>query len=234
MNRKTQKQAIWGGGVYKKRNREQISLSEYVENFNMPFGGKLRKENRWVKLAEMMPWDFIEDVYLESMSEEDGAPALNSRIAFGSLYIKESENLVDRRTVEYIAENPYWQYFLGLDEFTDEELFDPSMMVHFRKRFPMEKVEEINRLIFAKKQTNDEEPPDNKKAEDLPHENEPPKNNGKLVLDATCAPADIRYPSDVSLLNEARENTEQIIEEIWPHIHLSKNRVLTTSTKEQV
>jgi hypothetical protein len=37
------------------------------------------------------------------------------------------------------------------------------------------------------------------------------------VLDATCAPADIRYPSDLSLLNEARENTEKIIETLWQH-----------------
>lgn len=41
-----------------------------------------------------------------------------------------------------------------------------------------------------------------------------PPNSGKLVLDATCAPADIRDPSDVSLLNEARENTEQILDEL--------------------
>ena len=46
---------------------------------------------------------------------------------------------------------------------------------------------------------------------------EPAPNKGKLVLDATCAPADIRYPSDLSLLNEARENTEEIIEELWEH-----------------
>jgi hypothetical protein len=30
-------------------------------------------------------------------------------------------------------------------------------------------------------------------------------NQGKLLLDATCAPADISYPTDLSLLNEARE-----------------------------
>ena len=38
-----------------------------------------------------------------------------------------------------------------------------------------------------------------------------------MVLDATCAPADIRYPGDLSLLNEARENTEKMIETLWPH-----------------
>ena len=187
--------------MYRKQDREQL----YLEDFIMPFGGKLRAGNRWVKLAGIMPWDFIEDVYAESMSENDGAPAISSRIAFGSLYIKENENLVDRRTVEYIAENPYMQYFLGLQEFRDEPLFDASMMVHFRKRFPAEKIEEINRLIVATmKKTDDED------------SGEPPPNKGKLVLDATCAPADIRYPTDISLLNEARENTEEIIDILEP------------------
>jgi len=36
---------------------------------------------------------------------------------------------------------------------------------------------------------------------------EPPKNQGKLILDATCAPADISYPTDLKLLNQARQHT---------------------------
>ena len=36
-------------------------------------------------------------------------------------------------------------------------------------------------------------------------------NKGTLTLDATCAPANIRYPQDISLLNEAREKLEIII-----------------------
>ena len=31
-------------------------------------------------------------------------------------------------------------------------------------------------------------------------------------MDATCAPADIRYPTDASLLNEARDKTDEIID----------------------
>lgn len=38
-----------------------------------------------------------------------------------------------------------------------------------------------------------------------------PDNKGTLILDATCAPVNIRYPQDVSLLNEAREKLETII-----------------------
>ncbi len=35
-----------------------------------------------------------------------------------------------------------------------------------------------------------------------------PENKGTLMLDATCAPYNIRYPQDFSLLNEARESDE--------------------------
>ena len=34
---------------------------------------------------------------------------------------------------------------------------------------------------------------------------EPQANQGVLILDATCIPADIKYPTDLGLLNEARE-----------------------------
>ncbi|MCP4343582.1 MAG: IS5 family transposase, partial [Desulfobulbaceae bacterium] len=40
----------------------------------------------------------------------------------------------------------------------------------------------------------------------------PKSNQGKLLVDATCTPADITFPTDVKLLNEAREKTEEIID----------------------
>ena len=40
--------------------------------FQMPFGGHLSKDNRWVKLAGIMPWDQIEEIYAASMSHETG------------------------------------------------------------------------------------------------------------------------------------------------------------------
>ena len=84
------------------------------EEFMLPFGGKLLTDNRWVKAAKIMPWDVIEDIYEKSFSVSEGRPSISSRIAYGAIYIKEQENLNDERTVEYIAENPYMQYFLGL------------------------------------------------------------------------------------------------------------------------
>ena len=64
------------------------------------------------------------------------------------------------------------QYFLGLTAFQAEPLFDSSMMVHFRKRFPVEEVAKINEYIctgvWSEQQRNvdrndaqDENPQDN-------------------------------------------------------------------------
>lgn len=44
------------------------------------------------------------------------------------------------------------------------------------------------------------------------------KNRGKLILDATCAPGDISYPTDLGLLNQARKQTEIIIDLIFEQI----------------
>jgi len=192
--------------MYKKTNRIQPSL----EDFLLPFGGKLSANNRWVKEAKLIPWDLVEDLYAESFKNEreDGRPPIPARIAYGALYIKEREKLTDERCVEHIAENAYMQYFLGLKEFRQEPLFDASMMTHFRKRFSPEAMQKINEELYRRAH-----PP---KADDA---NEPGdggnSNKGALIIDATVAPADIRYPTDLELLNECREQTEAIIESLW-------------------
>jgi len=39
-------------------------------------------------------------------------------------------------------------------------------------------------------------------------------NRGKLLIDATVAPADIKYPTDVDLLNTVRKDTEKIVDKM--------------------
>ena len=218
--------------MYRKQDPNQLML----EGFVTPFG-KLAAGNRWVKQAELTPWDYIEEVYAKNFSPNSGTPALSARIAYGALYVSEKMKLTDRETVEYIAENPYAQYFLGLSEFRQEELFDASMMVHFRKRFPAEVINEINLYMHSEPagMKGPEEIPEADEApgvDETPEADEAPEaaeacdendeeihdpttNKGKLLLDATCAPSDIRYPSDISLLNEARANLEDMIDELW-------------------
>lgn len=50
-------------------------------------------------------------------------------------------------------------------------------------------------------------------------------------MDATCAPADIRYPTDVNLLNAAREKTEEIIDVLHKPHKGKKKKVRTYRQK---
>ena len=110
------------------------------ENFYLPFGGKLSGENRWVKLAKLIPWEEVETEYSQQFSSSEGAPAKSCRVALGALIIKERLGTSDEETVEQIRENPYLQYFLGFYEYQDKAAFEASMFVHFRKRFSIEPI----------------------------------------------------------------------------------------------
>lgn len=219
-----------------------------IQGFHMPFSGHLSARNRWVKLAELMPWGHIEEIYALSMSQETGRHAIPARIAFGAIFIKESENLTDQGTVAAIQENPYMQYFLGLEEFQTEPLFDPSMMVHFRKRFPVEQVAKINEFICTgvwPEETrnvdrndcdnNDQKPAGGNSEKGKNNRNTSKKkqkrrknankNRGKLILDATVAPADIKYPTDIDLLNQCRQHLETAIDLLWDRSHRTGHKL---------
>jgi hypothetical protein len=188
-----------------------------IEEFILPFEGKLSANNRWVKLSKIIPWEQIEKDYANLFPSGTGNVAKPLRMALGSLIIKERCGFTDRETVEQITENPYLQYFIGLEKYQIEPPFDPSLMVFFRKRLDQEIMEKINKLICDSEKLNKQKDkdPGNPTGSDSFEVYKPDKNKGKLLLDATCAPADIRYPTDLSLLNEAREKTEKTIDTLY-------------------
>lgn len=205
--------------MYRTSSPGQLSF----ENFYLPFGGKLSGENRWVKLADLIPWEEVETTYAEQFSSDIGAPAKPFRMALGSLIIKEKLGTSDDETVEQIRENPYLQYFLGLSEYTDEAPFDSSMLVHFRKRLGLELIAEVNEAVVQSMLATAPETAEAKASGDAPDDDnddddEPPPNQGQLILDATVAPADIRYPTDFGLLNEARKASEAIIDRLYEQV----------------
>ena len=123
----------------------QFSFSEFL----LPFEGKLEAKNRWVQLAAMVPWQRFEKQYASLFSPDRGSPAKPFRMAFGALILKERLNCSDEELVEQIRENPYLQYFLGLEEFSNEAPFESSMMVHFRKRISLEMIGEVNEALVT-------------------------------------------------------------------------------------
>jgi hypothetical protein len=219
----------WEGEIVYRMPDRQLSLDE----FYLGFSGTMDPENRWVQMSRLIPWENIEKKYAKLFVENNGQPAKPLRMALGTLIIKEKFCLSDEETVEHIKESPYLQYFIGLRQFQKEAPFDPSLMVNFRKRLTLEILGEINEWLrpgaLPKKTEAADESPKHKsddsqdppasgggKSEVTPSAPAKPQSTtlvqGKLILDATCAPADIRFPTDLSLLNEARENLESILD----------------------
>jgi len=190
---------------------------------DIPFGVELSTENRWVQLARIMPWEKIEDLYSTNFEGMNGQVSKPSRLAFAALYIQRYLKITDDETVNQIRENPSMQFFCGFENYTTEKPFDSSLMVHFRKRITAVMMKEITKEAFAaeakkaiEKEHNDD---DNGEAPgagsgDNGTGNEESDPKGTMLLDATCCPSDIHYPTDIRLLNHARELTEQIIDEL--------------------
>lgn len=220
--------------MYKSRDR-QVNF----DDFNQPLGLELDMTNRWIKKAKVVPWDEIEERYASLFPSREGNVAKPAQLALGALLIQQEYHFSDEETAAMIQENPYLQYFCGLRGYGNSRPFDPSMMVHFRKRFTEKILGEINELIISRShgaerqrkrgktrrqseketaaQASEAIPCEGAKVSALETalpEDGPPGNSGTLIVDATCAPSYIKYPQDTELLNEARQKTEEMISEL--------------------
>lgn len=207
-----------------------------IEEFKTPFQTRLDPANRWVKLAQLIPWDDLACIYHRTLSARQGAPAVDARIVIGAMIVKHKQKLDDREAIEYIRENPYVQYFLGLSNYTSEPVFDRSLFTHLRYRLGADKFDAMNVVIIQKAlgvPMHDQAADRKKLPEQASHQDEPPKEGsfpevntsgspadtdkpqGKLMIDATVADQMIVYPTDLNLLNESREQSERLIDLLY-------------------
>ena len=194
--------------MYKPADKSQTSFLD----FNQPMGLYMNPDNRWIQMADKIPWDLFEVKYAGLFPSGTGNVAKPLRMALGSLIIQNRFQCPDRELVEQITENPYLQYFIGLPGYQDTPPFDASTLVLFRKRITTDMLCEANEYLLAHK---DDDQPGLPSSGNGTDESSMPKkeetNKGTLAIDATCAPANIRYPQDISLLNEAKEKLEHMI-----------------------
>lgn len=211
--------------VYKVKNNPQTSFPD----FNQPLGLHMNPENRWIRLAAIVPWDKYEARYARYFKSHTGNVAKPFRMVLGALIIQKKYGYSDRELVEVITENPYLQYFIGLPGYQETPPFDASTLVSFRRRIDIDMTMVMNEILLAQEQQDKTDDSDKKDdGQDRDHHDDPGNsdsgsaealngvadNSGTLILDATCAPSSIRFPQDFSLLNEAREKLEKMIHRI--------------------
>lgn len=118
-----------------------------LAGFETPFVQQLNKDNRWVLMAQAIPWDKIVPYYNCIFDSNEGRTPISGRVIIGAMIIKHIENLTDRATIQHIQENMFMQYFLGYSSFTNEAPFTAPLFVAIRKRMTLELTSKISDAI---------------------------------------------------------------------------------------
>jgi len=208
------------------RSEKQIT----IEEFKTPFEIKLQKDNRWAIMASQLPWDELSAIYYKSLSQTRGARAKDARLVIGALIVKHILGLDDRETIETIRENPYIQYFLGLCEYTYEDVFDRSLFTTLRYRMGEAQFDamtcELIKLADVrrpnKKHSKTKDTPDGHPSDPSTQDEPLLPNKGKLLLDATVADQMIVYPTDFGLIARSRQESERLIDELCTVLQTGK------------
>jgi len=243
-----------------KASKNRASKQDYTSpqqliltGFESPFANQLLSTNRWVRLANRIPWDALVSTYNRQLGNKfTGAGSINPRVAIGALIIKHLCNISDRETILQIQENMYMQYFIGYSSFSNEVPFDASLFVDIRKRLTLEHINEINEKILGiigkedadKTESNPDhkdegavsvEEPIEKSADNINdlYKDDNPTREGSLLMDATGCPQDIAYPTDLNLLNDAREKSEELIDELQAGLTTPKPRTYREIARKQ-
>jgi transposase, IS5 family len=173
-----------------------------------------------------------------------GRPGIDGRMAIGAMIIKAKLGLSDEETIEQIRENVYMQFFLGLEGYQKEMLFDPSLLVHIRERMGKEMLDQMNKVLVVKAESKQKQRRNKKDkpgggakvgiSEEKGNEERPNTegaaaegqkeltHKGSYILDATVADKYIKYPTDVELLNDSRRKSEAIIDILYAGSNLEK------------
>jgi hypothetical protein len=108
-------------------------------------------------------------------------------LAVGLFLLQHLSGMSDRGLILELQENPYWQYFCGLESFTAGSMIKPSTLSKLRHRLGPQYVRELEALTYGalieKKIIR----------------------AGALMADGTVVPENIKYPNDVGVMNDVRE-----------------------------
>lgn len=168
-----------------------------------PYGGQLDDNNIWIRLSKVVPWERLNELYNEHFKPKRRGKLKDFRLMMGLMIGGMVKGLSDREKLNYFYENPYFQYFCGMDTFvtpTKKKVVHPSLLSKWRCRLGPDYYagfeEAVTKVLRELKVIKTDE----------------------LMLDATVFESNITYPNDVKLMNTVRE---------WccKHILELKNRI---------
>lgn len=171
------------------RPNETSQAMDQGELFRSRLDQILNMQHPLCALANGIDWSGFEEELGMLYEERMGRPGLSTRLMVGLHYLKYSFDESDESVVERLHENPYWQYFCGMQYFTHEALLDPSSLVRWRQRVGEAGMEQLLEETIAVAQRN-------KLME--------PRHLKRVNVDTTVQEKAIAFPTDARLYYKMR------------------------------
>jgi IS5 family transposase len=142
------------------------------------------------RLSQVVDWDQLEEHFGSTYCPDNGRPAVSTRLMVALHYLKYTFNLSDEDVVEGWVENPYWQYFSGMQWFEHQMPIHPSSMCRWRKRIGDAGAEQmLQQTIEA----------------GLKLKAVKPSQLKRINVDTTVQEKEVRFPTDARLYDRARQ-----------------------------
>jgi|APSaa5957512535_1039671.scaffolds.fasta_scaffold25846_2 transposase, IS5 family len=168
----------------KEQKTQQMDLfRNFLEN-------EINHDHPLCKIANEMNWSKFTQDFGKHYQQTQGRPALPIRLMVSLECLKHMYDQSDEETVSRWLENPYWQYFSGVEYFHTRFPADASSMVRFRKRIGEAGIQ----TIFAETIKLG-----------LATQTIRPSSLKKVIVDTTVQEKNITYPTDGKSQNKIRE-----------------------------
>lgn len=179
-------------------------------------GDMLDLSHPLIRLADKIEWSRFDEAFSSLYCNENGRPCKPIRLMCGLLILKHVRDISDESVVDQWSENPYYQYFCGMEQFTTCAPCASSELVHFRHRIGEKGIE----LILAESiRVNDDH--DDKDT----HET--------AFIDSTVQEKNVTYPTDAKLLKKAVGKILKIVEHEKLPLRQSYRRTLKAIYRDQ-
>lgn len=149
---------------------------------------ELPKENELIRMVEEIDWDSMIEIVGKKYSRTEGRPSSSLRMMIALEIAKRKYTMSDEDIVAQLKVDLALKVFCGFNS-CDHEIPDPSSLTVFRRRLDEEtlrQMEEVNvRKIMRRV---------------------PLRIRHQVIVDSTCVPANITYPTDSKLLATTWKN----------------------------
>jgi IS5 family transposase len=178
----------------------------------------LNSQHSLYLLAEAINWQVFDEQFGPLYADGIGRPALSTRLMVALHYIKHLYDLSDDLVLAGFLENPYWQFFCGMEYFQHKLPCDPSSLVKWRKRVGASGIEKLLKetLDAATRQRV-------LKTQEIRSVN----------VDTTVQEKAVAFPTDARLYHKARRALVRLAREVGLKLRQSYSRLSKKALYQQ-